>query len=637
MVRMTDHSARSAGEEKLGEGTLDGRIDGMKIFGLLALGCLILGSVSGADQARPNILWITSEDNAAQWVGCYGNAQAKTPRIDKLAESGHRFAHAYSNAPVCAVARSTLLNGVYAPAQGTQHMRSRHPIPKRNQSYVSYLRKLGYYCTNRSKTDFNFEGNDRGIWDECGGKAHYRGRKKGQPFFAVFNFTTTHESSLFPAKRGEVPTRLKPSEIEVPAYLPDLPEVREDFAVYHDKMTKLDGQLGQVLDELEKEGLGDDTIVFYYSDHGGPTPRGKRYLKETGVRVPLIVHVPEKWAALTPFKPGQVVDEPVAFVDFAPTLLSLAGRKVPGQMQGRAFLGAGRVEPQKDDHVFLYADRFDEFYGMRRGLTDGRWKYIRRFTPQLPAAPYSFYQFSMPSWVAYRKAWQEGRLEGVHKAMWEAPQAVEELFDLKADPWEVNNLAADPAHKKQLEAMCARLKAKMIEVKDSGVVPEPMFEALAGEGTIADFVRSPEFDLEEVVELAFAAASGEGGLPRLIDAAASKDPVKRYWGLQGLLIAGDASGVEAAKGALDDAVPVNRASAAEGLCAMGQEKVGHEALFSELERTKDEYSLQYLINAIIRTGAASGIPDSWVESTLKDKQAGTYVKRFAQRLKDGEI
>lgn len=591
-----------------------------------------------AKPEQPNILWITSEDNASQWMGCYGNEQAKTPRIDALAKEGNLFRHAYSNAPVCAVARSTILNGAYAVTQGTQHMRSRHPIPERFQSYVSHLRKQGYYCTNRSKTDFNFKGNDQAIWDECGGKAHYRNRKEGQPFFAIFNLTTTHESSLFPNKRGKVPTRLKPSEIEVPAYLPDLPEVREDFAVYHDKITRMDGEVGELLDGLHKAGLAEDTIVFYYSDHGGVTPRGKRYLKETGVRVPLVVHVPDKWKHLSPFKPGEVVEEPVAFVDLAPTLLSMIGVKPPEVMQGRAFMGEHRAAPPKDDMVFLYADRFDELYGMRRGITDGRWKYIRRFTPQLAAAPYSFYQFSMPSWVAYRKAWEDGKLDGVHKALWEAPQAVEELFDLEADPWEVKNLAGDLVHAERLAAMRKRLKGTMQRVKDTGLVPEPMFTALAGKRPIANYVRGKDFDLPGVLDLAFLASGADkGDLEVLKDAAASDDPVKRYWGLQGLQIVGDPAGVDAAVVALRDEHSVNRTTAAEALCAMGRADEGRSAMLKELTTETHEYSLQYLINAMVRANAVGDIPEAWVDKVIKDQKSGDYVKRFAERIKNGEL
>ena len=238
---------------------------------IVLLSALATLSLSAAD--RPNILWITSEDNASHWLGCYGNTQVQTPALDGLAKNGIRFKNAYSNAPVCAVARSTILNGVYAPSQGTQHMRSRYPIEAKFKPYVHYLKQAGYYCTNRSKTDYNFKGNDSAIWDKPN---HYRKRKEGQPFFCIFNFTTSHESSLFKAKKGTGKTRIKPEDIIVPPYLPDLPEIRSDLAHYHDIMKRLDDQVAQVLAELKEDGVAEDTIIFYYADHGGILPRGKR-------------------------------------------------------------------------------------------------------------------------------------------------------------------------------------------------------------------------------------------------------------------------------------------------------------------------------------------------------------------------
>ena len=366
-------------------------------------------------------------------------------------------------------------------------MRSRHKIPAKYLPYVSYLKKQGYYCTNRSKTDYNFEGNDKAMWDQCSGSAHYKTRPDGAPFFAIFNLTVSHESSLFPDRiainreKDLIPQkpRVKPADVDLPPYLPDLPEIRSDIAIYHDSMTALDTQIGAILKELKDSGLAENTIIFYYSDHGGVTPRGKRYLKDTGVKVPMILHFPNKWKSLSPFKDGDKVDEIVSFVDLAPTLLSLLDVDKPTHMQGRAFLGKKRTAPPEQQFALLYADRFDEFYGMRRGITDGRWKYIRRFTPHLPAAPYSYFQFSQAGWTAWQKAWQDGKLTKQFKTIWEEEQATEELFDTQADPWEIKNLATDPAHQKQLSAMRNQLQKAMIEAKDTGLIPEPMFHELS--------------------------------------------------------------------------------------------------------------------------------------------------------------
>ena len=614
----------------------------MKTFLLLVSALIFQLPTIAAD--LPNILWITSEDNDYGWLGCYGNNEAQTPRLDDLASHGVLFKHAYSNAPVCAVARSTILNGAYAVTQGTQHMRSRHPISASYKPYTSYLRKLGYYCTNRSKTDYNFKGNDPSVWNECSRKAHYKNRPDGAPFFAIFNLTVSHESSLFEEKinnnraRGIIPKkpRIDPAKVTIRPYLPDLPEIRSDIAIYHDTMTALDTQVGKLLDELKNAGLGDDTIILYYGDHGGITPRGKRYLKDSGTHIPMLLHVPKKWQHLSRFKPGQKVDEPVAFVDLAPTLLSLAGTKKPEQMQGRAFLGTHRVEPAKDDMVFLFADRFDEIYGMRRGLTDGRWKYIRRFTPHLSAAPYSYYQFSQAGWRAWQQAWKEGKLKGRHKDIWLGNQPIEELFDLQSDPWEVNNLATDTSHVKRLTTMRARLKKKMIEVKDTGLIPEPMFAELAHSQPISSYWNTRSAKLPSLADLAFTASDrNTKNLPLLIKTLDSKDPVTRYWAAQGILILGKSANHAQPDMTrlLTDSQSAIRVTAAQYLFTLGKKEQSVTALMAELNRkNNNEYAQLNTINAITQINALGEIPDSWIKATLKSNKAGKYVQRLASKL-----
>ena len=599
--------------------------------------CSLICIVSATAADKPNILWITSEDNDYGWLGCYGNKEAQTPRLDQLAAGGLLFKHAYSNAPVCAVARSTILNGAYAPTMGTQHMRSRHTIPSKYKPYVSYLKAQGYYCTNRSKTDYNFAGNDKAIWDACSGKAHYKNRPKGTPFFSIFNLTTSHESSLFKQKKKSGKTRLDPAKVTLRPYLPDLPGIRSDVAHYHDIITNLDSQIGKILDDLKKDGLAEDTIIFYYADHGGITPRGKRYLKDTGSHIPMLVHFPKKWQHLSPFKPGTKIDEPVAFVDLAPTLLSLVGLEKPEQMQGRAFLGSKRIEPGKDDVVFLYADRFDEIYGMRRGITDGRWKYIRRFTPHLPAAPYSYYQFGQVGWNAWKDAWQAGKLTGRHKTTWENNQPVEELFDTHSDPWEVKNLATDPAQAERLNTMRSRLKTIMININDTGIIPEPMFSELTGEKTIAEYAATRKNDISALVDLAFkASARDPKQIPTLIKELDSKDPIRRYWATQGCIILGKpaATAQEKLNQTLEDKHSAIRVAAAHALIRTGNPDKGKTSIVSELSRNNNEYSQLNLINSLTQLDLLTSISDDWVEKTLKNKQSGRYVIRLAQRIRD---
>lgn len=606
--------------------------------------CLLLAVTPLLSAAeRPNILWITSEDNAWNWLGCYGNTEAQTPQLDAMAKRGLLFSHAYSNGPVCAVARSTILNGAYAVTQGTQHMRSRHPIPTSFKPYVAYLRDEGYYCTNNSKTDYNFKGEDTSIWDACSHQAHYKNRPENKPFFAIFNLTISHESSLFPEniernrKNRIIPQtpRIPTSEVIVPPYLPDLPEIRSDAAIYHDTITALDTQVGKLLDELNAAGLADNTIIFYYGDHGGILPRGKRYLEDTGVRVPMLVHVPEKWRSLSPFKPGERIDEPVAFVDLAPTLLSLAGLEIPTQMQGRAFLGAKRVHRKQNDVVFLYADRFDEIHGMRRGITDGRWKYIRCFNPHEPTAPYSTYQFGQAGWSAWRKAWQDGLLKEPFIRIWEASQSFERLYDTRSDPFELKDLTGDPTHSERLAVMRESLAKKMIAACDTGLIPEPMFSELSPGKPIADYLSSRKQDVPALVSLAFlASSSDEKNLPELTKGLSSSDPVTRYWAAQGCLILDKAAAPATREltTLLDDPSSAVRVSAARSLYAMGHFSQGKAALLAELEGQEHDDAELYAINSLSKINALSEIPDTWVKRTLKNKKKSEYLTRLAKQL-----
>lgn len=582
---------------------------------------------------RPNILWIVSEDNSSHWIGCYGNPQAQTPRIDALAKQGVLFENAYTNAPVCAVARATILMGVYSASMGTQHMRSRHAIPATYQPNVSYLRAAGYYCTNNAKTDYNFQGNDNSYWDESSGKAHYKNRPDGKPFFAIFNLGDTHESSLF-ANQAAEPKRLTPAEITLPPYLPDLPEIRKDAARYHDRITNMDTKVGKILDDLEKAGLAENTIVLYTSDHGGILPRGKRYLEQTGVKIPMVARIPKKFQQLSPFAPGSRVSEPVSFVDFSPTFLSLAGIDAPAQMQGRAILGEKRKQPAADEMEFLFADRFDELFGMRRGLTDGKWKYIRNFNPQLPLAPYSYYQFGQPGWTAYEKAWKEGKLSGIHKAQWEPPSMTEQLYDLTADPWEINNLAADPAHAAKLTELRERLKTTMKEVKDTGLVPEPMFAQLAKDSTIASFVQSSSFDYDDVVQLAFDATSNQSAdLTKLLPALQSNDPVKRYWATLGVMFLDkEDKHSDAITPLLKDPVPVIRHTAAEALFRRGKKDLATSSLIADVTTNLDSPTLLNLLNTLRRLDLLDQLPKNWAKGKPRQSGGEDYIKRFEQKL-----
>ena len=271
---------------------------------------------------RPNILWITCEDISPN-LGCYGDNYAVTPNLDRLAAQGVRYTAAFAPIGVCAPSRSTLITGIFAPALGSHHMRCQATLPADVKCFPQYLRQAGYYCTNNVKTDYNFS-HDKATWDESSAKAHWRKRGKDQPFFAVFNFVTSHESQIRMAEAAyqkrtadfTPQERHDPARAPIPPYHPDTPEVRKDWARYADMITYMDKQAGDVLGALVADGLEEETIVFYFSDHGAGMPRSKRWLYDSSTRVPLIVRFPRRYAALAPGGPGTTTDRLVSFVDF---------------------------------------------------------------------------------------------------------------------------------------------------------------------------------------------------------------------------------------------------------------------------------------------------------------------------------
>ena len=588
-------------------------------------------------QDRPNILWLTSEDNSYHWLGCYGNERASTPNLDRLAADGIRYRFAYTNAPVCAVARFTLITGRYACSMGTHNMRSRYPIPSLFRTYVSYLRDAGYYCVNRSKTDYNFQTDDKSHWDESSGKAHWENRPQGKPFFAVFNTGISHESSLFANKinsarrSGLIPAKPSgdPAAVTLPPYLPDTPQIRQDWVTYMDIVSAMDQQIGAWIQELEDAGLRENTIVFYYSDHGGILPRAKRYIYDTGTHVPMIVSFPEKWQHLAAGRPGSTSDRPVSFIDLPPTLLSLAGVDVPEQMQGRAFVGEQRREAEP--YVFLFGQRFDSrMLRFVRGVTDGRYRYVRNFHPHRHRGILAGYPHGQAGWLSFYALQQAGETSAEQSSFWKIPQPVEELYDTQNDPWEVNNLAGDPQHAQVLGKMRDATLNKMREIRDTGLVPEAMYEQLSDEGTVFAYVHDEKFPYGDVLQLALTAGDGRASdLPQLQRAMHSDHPVMRYWGALGCTIRGRSADAAAGtlRDLLDDRVPAVRVAAAEALVAQGDKETGLRALVTILDETNRGVVALEALNIAAALGLTSEIPKA-----VYDRACGisNYTKRMLE-------
>ena len=582
---------------------------------------------SAAD--RPNILWITSEDNSP-YLGCYGDRQAQTPNLDRLAVQGVRYRNAFANAPVCSTARTTLITGMYATSLGVQHHRSRVRIPEHFRLYPEHLREAGYYCTNNAKTDYNLAGSPQ-PWNESSNQAHYRKRPAHQPFFAVFNLGSTHESQVAP-KPGKTSFRIAPERITLPPFHPDTPEIRRDWANYYDQMTLMDGQVGALLTELEQAGLAEDTIVFYCGDHGGALPRGKRNIHDSGTRVPLIVRIPQKWAKFLPVAPGGWVEQPVSFVDLPVTFFSLTSTPIPAHYEGRPFLGEQKSVPR--DFVFLFRGRMDERYDFVRAVRDREYRYVRNYSPHRPWGQHYTYPFevqpSMRSWFA---AYEAGQCNQVQSAYWE-PKPPEEFYRIADDPHELRNRVADGSYAARRGELQRRLHAEMIATRDTGFIPEGMIERLAGTKTIHDYAQSADYPIERIITVADQASSRDARfLAQLRTAMREAHPVIRYWGATGCLVlqAKSAPAKVQLRELLQDEWADIRVVAAEALGFHDEAEAG-VAVLAEIARSKNPYEALAALNALEYMWKAGHVPLGRVQTLVSGLELTEPLDRIPRYL-----
>ncbi len=534
----------------------------------------------------PNILWIVSEDNSAYFTGCYGNPFATTPNIDKLAGQGFLYTHAFCTNAVSAPSRNTIITGAYSSSNGNENMRSYYPKSAEVHTYPEYLRKAGYYCTNNSKTDYNSDSIIPGeIWDESSNKAHYKNRPEGKPFFAVFNIGTSHESSI----HTQVPTeklRHDPEKVILPPYHPNTPEMRHDWAQYYDKIEDMDSEVGALLKELDESGEADNTIVMYYGDNGGILARSKRFVYETGTRIPFVIRIPEKYKYLFPAgKPGQKVDRLVNFVDLAPTLLSIAGVPVPEYMQGNAFLGTQKTSDP--EYTYMSRQRMDEHYDLVRAVRDKEYRYIRNYMPFRITMQHVNYLFLAPSAQSWENAFKEGRTNEVQSRYF-LPKPVEELYDSENDPWEINNLADDPEYSGILLRMRKAETDWMRKIRDVGLIPETEYAQLAGDKPMYDYMRSAECPFDELMEASdLATLGGKSDLPAFVQYLKNENSAIRYWGATGLLILKNEAGqaIPDLKEALTDRSGAVATLAAEALYGLGEKEPALETYIRILQDT----------------------------------------------------
>ena len=503
------------------------------------------GAASDAEPiaSRPNVVWIMAEDSSKHYYQHFDPSGAATPNIESMAQSGVTFERAFSNAPVCSVARTTLITGCYAPRVGTQFHRRLQlaSLPPEIRMFPQYLREAGYHTSNRSKEDYN-AAKTPDVWDASGRKAHWRDRSEpAQPFFHVRTITTSHESSLhFDEEDRQNPTRIDPSDVSVPPYLPDTELTRYTVARYHDRIGDVDQSVGNILEELTSDGLLEDTFVFFFGDHGGVLPRSKGHLYEAGLHVPLVVRIPENFAGRVDRSRGDRSGGFVEFVDFAPTVLAIAEVDIPESMDGQAFLGNAVVAEQVDsrDRTYGYADRMDEKYDFVRSMRIGDLKYIRRFDPIYPESLVNLYRERMLAYQQWRNMHNADELLPAEDQFFQ-PRRCESLFDLSEDPHEIHDLIDDPSRRGDLLRMRNEMTTWMKSLPDLSF----MTEVYLIEGGLNDpiaFGQENRAAIERYIDIAnYAVQPFDSVKPMLMSALSDDDPLVRYWAIVAALGIGE--------------------------------------------------------------------------------------------------
>ena len=554
----------------------------------------ILSIVTASFAEKPNIVWISCEDISPH-IACFGDPHAITPNLDRLATEGVRYTHTFTTAGVCAPCRSGIITGMYQTTLGTQHMRGNARLPDQIVPFPAYLRQAGYYTSNNSKQDYQFE-TPKGVWDESSGRAHWRKRKdKDQPFFSVFNFTGCHESGIAgEAKYRSVTEVLDPSQRQdayalstFPPYYPDTPRAREDWKRNYELITAMDHWAGELIAQLKEDGLYDNTVIFFWSDHGVGLPRGKRWLYDSGTRVPLIVRIPESLRIGGQGSEGMISQQLISSIDFGPTVLNLAGVDVPDHIQGRPFLGPNAAAAR--DYVFGARDRMDERYDIIRMARDQRFKYIRNYEPLKTYYQYMNTPEKGATMADLRQLHQSRALPPEAEYYFSPTKPVEELYDTWTDPFEVKNIAGDPVYTDTLSRLREAHLSWVKRTRDTGLIAEPiLIEREKRIGHRYGILRQnddPTFN-RRLADIATQASGGLTALPSLLEAMSDRDAAIRYWGAVGIGNIGTEarSAVKAMEKALGDESAVVRIAAARALCRLDMPKRALPVLTKELDK-----------------------------------------------------
>ena len=590
---------------------------------------------------RPNILWLSAEDINAH-IGCYGDPNAITPNLDQLAAEGIRYTNAYTAAGVCAPCRSTIITGMYQTTIGTMHMRSSAAMPDSIKAFPNYLRNAGYYCTNNSKKDYQFR-ESKNTWDKSSKTAHWKNRKNSkQPFFAIFNFGGCHESGIAGvSKYQDVTKNLSPGERQDPAklttlppYYPDTPIIREDWKRNYELITAMDAWVGDHIQALKDESQYENTIIIYWSDHGVGLPRAKRWLYDSGTRVPLIIRIPEKLRTSGQGAPGTVDDQLISSLDFGITTLNLAGLPAPPITQGRAFLG-GNLSPPRD-YIYGARDRMDERYDIIRSVRDKRYRYIRNYEPLKPYFQYMNTPEKGATMKELRRIAKEGKMPPAMKLFMANRKPVEEFYDLQNDPHEINNLATDPAHRETLHRFRKVHTEWIKDTRDLGLIPEPemeLREKKAG-SRYAILANTSDKSLpERLGKMASLASEGPQAFPALLEGLKDQDAAVRYWaatGIGNIGIKSEDAIISCLNALAKESSTVVRIAAARALLRM---KEGEQAALKELSQSLESPEQWSRLHAAIALDEADEQARPALKSlqlALKD-QPNKYIIRVANK------
>lgn len=567
-------------------------------------------------------------------MASYGNEYVNTPNIDRLADEGFRYTQCYSSGAVCSASRSSWITGMLASSTGLMHHRSRVRIPKHLKLYPQVLSEAGYFTANAGKHDYNIDGRNSFGWQEdakqvkTGNPAasvNWSKLFENQPFFQVINCYESHESRAMGIDHMH-----DSSEVNIPPYHPDTQTIRANYAHYYDAIERMDREVGGILEKLKNAGLAENTIVIYNSDHGGPLPRGKRYLFNSGTHCPLIVRIPEKYKELWPAEtPGTAVNRLVSFMDMPVTWIALAGGKIPENYHGVSFLSAEETPEPK--YHFSFRGRNDERIENVRAIRDKRFLYVKNYFPYVPRGQFLSYQWKIPMQHAWETEYRERRTNAHQSRYFEAQsKKSEELYDTLSDPHCLNNLAENPEYSATLSHLSSALAQYQKETIDAGLLPESEIIKLARKQrlTVYGYVREAgNYNLPTYLDAAdIALEANPRNLPKLVQFLESQDVGQRYWGASGLQMLGKNSHPAKAplRLALKDSSHNVRLMAAWALINMGDSTEAVPAIQNLLKN--NSYAMLEILNVIDWMGEAGNIFLPQLRK-LKSKKGGIRTMR----------